>query len=62
MWSNHFPWAATTHEMISQGHCFPEAVAAGTGVAENKNTAQNYNKHSRVIKQDLNAAEKYEFS
>lgn len=47
--------------MISQERCFPEAAAAGAGVVENKNAAQNYNKHSRVIIQDLNTAKRYEF-
>lgn len=47
--------------MISQEHCFPEAAAAGTGVAENKNTAKIYNEHSRVIIQDLNTAKRYDF-
>ena len=61
IWSNNFPWAATTGEMICQQNCFPEAPAAGAGVDENKSRAQNYNKYSRVIMQGLNTAKKYGF-
>lgn len=57
IWSNNFPWAATTGEMICQQNCFPEAAAAGAVVDENKSRAQNYNKYSREITQGLNSKE-----
>lgn len=47
--SNGFPWVAATCEMITQELCFPEAADSGTEAVENKNAAQNNNKHSRVI-------------
>lgn len=46
IWSNNFPWAATTGEMICQQNCFPEAAAAGARVDETKSRAQNYNKYT----------------
>lgn len=36
-------------EMITQELCFPEAAEAGREAVENKNAAQNYSKHGRVI-------------